>query len=139
MLKSCGQFSKDSPYPHGPAEGCEEMSSSVRRRAVAASRKPAEDEVREKEAPVEQHLEMDAGTYWLTRIVFTRSIGFVYCEQLSISSVHACTHTRTHTHTHAHSGSIPGATEPEQGTYRCQRSTPHSSVLFQNQNGSGSE
>ncbi|XP_064406851.1 lipase maturation factor 1-like [Halichondria panicea] len=78
MLKSCGQFSKDSPYPHGPAEGCEEMSSSVRRRAVAASRKPAEDEVREKEAPVEQHLEMDAGTYWLTRIVFTRSIGFVY-------------------------------------------------------------
>ncbi|XP_064406835.1 lipase maturation factor 1-like [Halichondria panicea] len=54
------------------------MSSSVRRRAVAASRKPAEDEVREKEAPVEQHLEMDAGTYWLTRIVFTRSIGFVY-------------------------------------------------------------
>ncbi len=117
------------------------MSSSVRRRAVAASRKPVEDEVREKEAPVEQHLEMDAGSYWLTRIVFTRSIGFVYCEHLSISSVHAHTRTRTHTHTHTHthSGSIPGGTEPEQGTYRCQRSTPHSSVLFQNQNGSGSE
>ncbi len=122
--------------------GAKEMSLSVRRRAVAAaSRKPAEDEVREKEAPVEQHLEMDAGSYWLTRIVFTRSIGFVYCEHLSISSVHVCmhVHTHTHTHTHTHSGSIPGGPEPEQGTYRFQWSTPHSSVLFQNQNGSGSE
>ncbi len=79
---------------------CEEMSgtsSSVRRRAVAASRKPAENEVKEREAPVEEHLEMDAGSYWLTRIVFTRFIGFVYCECMCMS-----THARTHTHARAH-------------------------------------
>ena len=29
--------------------------------------------------------QMQAGTYWLTRIVFTRSIGFIYCKLYSRS------------------------------------------------------
>ncbi len=42
--------------------------------------------------------------------------------------MHTHTHTYTYTHTHAHSGSISGGPEPEQGTYRGQRSTSYSSI-----------
>ena len=37
--------------------------------------------------------QMQAGSYWLTRIVFTRSIGFIYCKVLRDRN-HSVPHTR---------------------------------------------
>ena len=39
----------------------------------------AKDKV-EKNVDVLPILEMEGGSYWLTRIVFTRAIGFIYCK-----------------------------------------------------------
>ena len=66
------------------------MSSSGIRRRVTASSKLAEakaDPIEEKQdtggggghEAMEQG-SMKAGTYWLTRIVFIRSLGLIYCE-----------------------------------------------------------
>ena len=43
---------------------------------MCSSSKERKDQIQES-APSCQ--EMEAGSYWLTRIVFTRAIGFIYC------------------------------------------------------------
>ncbi len=43
------------------------------------SAKSTEDKPVQK-SPPPSHQVMEAGSYWLTRIVFTRAIGFIYCK-----------------------------------------------------------
>ena len=68
------------------------MSSGVRKRVITSS-KPAEAQVgpseKDKEPAIQEpgdhidHGVMESGTYWLTRIVFIRSIGLIYCKSLN--------------------------------------------------------
>ena len=72
------------------------MSSGVRRR-VARSSEPAKAQVepleKDKEPASQEpegrkdHGVMEAGTYWLTRIVFIRSVGLIYCKSLKRGAV----------------------------------------------------
>ena len=39
-----------------------------------------------KENEATDRCRMQPGTYWLTRIVFTRSIGFIYCKLYNLQS-----------------------------------------------------
>lgn len=55
--------------------------STVRRRVAATSGSNSrEKNGTEEETTVQREVKMEGDSYWLTRIVFIRAIGFIYCE-----------------------------------------------------------
>ena len=64
----------------GDARGTSEPSSHVR---------SAEKVESERQAP-EREVQLESGSYWLTRIVFIRALGFVYCNSHQLREYTHC-------------------------------------------------
>ena len=53
-----------------------------------------ESSERESSTNADSKSDISKGSFWLTRIVFTRSLGFIYCEDHGWSLSHAQSHSQ---------------------------------------------